>query len=107
MNGEVEYPDIRYVVYPVHLDGTLTGGPPAMRHDPDCGHFRFGGGKILGSPILATDEQMRMLRACQDCATRRSDSSGSQATRQDGKLGELCPTCHQTMSLTGVCDNCN
>jgi hypothetical protein len=76
MNAEVEHPEIKYVVYPVHLDGTLTGAPPRMRHDPDCGHFVWGnktvGYKTLGTPVLATPEQMKTLRACKSCLARRS-----------------------------------
>ncbi len=56
MAEEVEHPDIRYVVYPVHLDGTLTGAEPRLRHDPDCGHFEWGDGTILGTPVLATSD---------------------------------------------------
>ncbi len=72
VSAAVEHSDIRYVVDPVHLDGTLTGQPPRMRHDPDCGHFKWGDGTILGTPKLATDEQMRVLRACKHCVKRRS-----------------------------------
>jgi hypothetical protein len=103
----VEHPDIRYVVYPVHLDGTPTGELPRMRHDPDCSHFAWGGGKILGTPVLATEEQMRTLRACKSCVERRStSSSGNMPGYKEGKVGRLCPTCHQVMPLTGVCDDC-
>jgi hypothetical protein len=107
MAEEVEHPDIRYVVYPVHLDGTLTGAEPRLRHDPDCGHFEWGDGTILGTPVLATDEQMQTLKACKSCISRRGESHG--AIRQgakDARSGRLCPTCHQVMPLTGVCDNC-
>jgi hypothetical protein len=74
VSPEVKHPDIRYVVYPVHRDGTPTGALPRMRHDPDCGHFEWGDGEILGTPVLATDEQMRTLRACKSCVERRSNS---------------------------------
>ena len=108
MSAEVEHPDIRYVVYPVHRDGTPTGGLPRMRHDPDCGHFDWGGGEILGTPVLATDEQMKALRACTTCVERRFGSLGGGAPgRTEGKLGQLCPICHQLMPLTRICDNCN
>jgi hypothetical protein len=108
MTGEIAHPDIRYVVYPVHRDGTPIGGLPRMRHDPDCGHFDWGDGEILGTPVLATEEQMRLLKACTSCVTRRSDSmAGSpRRTGSGGKLGDLCPQCRQVMSLTGICDNC-
>jgi hypothetical protein len=74
VSPEVEHPDIRYVVYPVHRDGTPTGALPRMRHDPDCGHFEWENGEILGTPVLATAEQMRTLRACKSCVERRSNS---------------------------------
>lgn len=67
MADAVEYPDIRHVVYPVHLDGTLTGSKPRMRHDPGCGHFKWPGGILLGTPVQATKEQMRSLKACKSC----------------------------------------
>jgi hypothetical protein len=107
VSPKVEHPDIRYVVYPVHRDGTPTGALPRMRHDPDCGHFDWGDGEILGTPELATDEQMRTLRACKSCAESRSTSArGSTPGSKEGKVGSLCPTCYQVMPLTGVCDNC-
>jgi hypothetical protein len=58
MVDAVEHPGIRYVVYPVHLNGMPTGAQPRLRPE-------------------------------------------------DGKTGGLCPTCNQTMPLTGVCDNCS
>lgn len=103
----VEYPDIRHVVSPVHLDGTLTGAKPRLRHHPDCGHFEWPDGVVLGTPELATDEQMRTLRACKSCISSRGGPSDS--TRQgarEARTGGLCPTCHQTLPLTGQCDNC-
>jgi hypothetical protein len=107
MAEAVEHPDIRYVVYPVHLDGTLTGAEPRLRHDPDCGHFESGEGTILGTPVLATEEQMQTLSACKSCISRRDESTD--AARQDVKAarsGTLCPTCNQVMPLTEICDNC-
>jgi hypothetical protein len=53
-SGAAEYPEIRYVVYPVHRDGMLTGAQPRLRHDPGCGHFDWGDGVALGTPVLAT-----------------------------------------------------
>lgn len=50
MTDVVEYPDIRHVVPPVHLDGTLTGARPRMRHNPGCGHFKWPDGTVLGTP---------------------------------------------------------
>jgi hypothetical protein len=107
VSGEIEHPDIRYVVYPVHVNGTLTGELPRMRHDPDCGHFEWRHGRTLGTPVLATGEQMRTLRACKSCVDRRSDSlTAGPPALTEGRLGQLCPTCHQVMPLTGICDNC-
>jgi hypothetical protein len=108
MAGTIEDPDIRYVVYPVHLDGALTGGKPRLRHDPDCSHFEWGDGTILGTPQLATEEQMQTLRACKTCIDARSGSAkGARPGMKDGRIGEVCATCNQAMPLTGVCDNCN
>jgi hypothetical protein len=74
MAGAAEHPNIRYVVYPVHLDGTLTGAKPRLRHDPGCSHFEWRDGTHLGTPVLATDEQMRILNACKSCIQRRGKS---------------------------------
>jgi hypothetical protein len=91
----------------VHRDGIPTGALPRMRHDPDCGHFEWEDGEMLGTPVLATDEQMRALRACKSCVERRSGSSSpSTFGYKEGKVGRLCPICYQVMPLTGVCDNC-
>jgi Restriction endonuclease len=40
MTDAAVYPNIKYVVRPVHLDSTLTGAKPRMRHNPGCGHFK-------------------------------------------------------------------
>jgi hypothetical protein len=107
MAGEVEHPDIRYVVYPVHLDGTLTGAKPRLRHDPDCSHFEWGDGIVLGTPVLATDEQMRTLSACKTCIASHGESPGDvRQSARDSRTGGLCPGCNQVMPLTGICDNC-
>ncbi len=53
MITEIEHPEIRYVVPSIHrTDGTLNGKPPKMRHDPDCTHYNFRGGKRWGTPEL-------------------------------------------------------
>jgi hypothetical protein len=107
MAGTIDHPDVRYVVYPVHLDGTPTGAEPRLRHDPNCSHFEWGDGTVLGTPQVATEEQMQTLRACKTCIeTRHGPHGGSHPDGRDGKTGALFPTCNQTMSLTGVCDNC-
>ena len=106
--GTIEHPDIRYVVYPVHLDGIPTGAEPRLRHDPDCSHFEWGDGTILGTPRLATEEQMQALRACKTCIAARAESpKGARSGVRDGRIGEVCPTCNQAMPLTRVCDNCS
>jgi hypothetical protein len=74
MSTGLEYPDIRYVVYPIRLDGTLSGKPPRKRHDPECSHYNFRGGRRLGTPVLATEEQMRTLEACTTCINKRVKS---------------------------------
>lgn len=108
MMGEIEHPDIRHVVYPVHMDNRRTGAEPRLRHYPDCTHFEWRGGLRLGTPILATDEQMRTLRACQSCAGRRGGSSGSSRDKPDGaRTGGLCAGCIELLPLTGRCDNCD
>ncbi len=71
MTSPVEHPDIQYVIAPRHLDGTPAGTKPRMRHHADCSHFDMRGGVRLGSPVLATDEQMRTLRACKTCIARQ------------------------------------
>jgi hypothetical protein len=107
MADEVEHPDIRYVVYPVHLDETPTGAEPRMRHYADCGHFEWPDGVRLGTPAVATDEQMRTLRACKTCVKSRGESSGAiRGKPSEARTGGLCPTCHQMLPLTGLCDNC-
>ena len=77
MMTEIEHPEIRYVVYSNSIrrtDGTLNGKPPSMRHDPDCTHYNFRGGKRWGTPVLATEEQMRTLKACTTCVKKRAKS---------------------------------
>jgi hypothetical protein len=37
--GIIEHPDTRYLAYLVHVDGTLTGAKPRLRHNPDCSHL--------------------------------------------------------------------
>jgi hypothetical protein len=36
----------------------------------------------------------------------REWSGGGQAGRTSGRTGSVCPTCHQTVPLTGICDWC-
>jgi hypothetical protein len=103
----VEYPNIKFVSYPVHLDGTRTGAQPRMRHFPGCGHFDWGDGTILGTPELATAEQMQVLLACKSCMGSRGLSSrDAGSVAKEGRTGAVCPSCNQLMPLTGTCDNC-
>jgi hypothetical protein len=108
MASTVEHPDIRYVVYPVHLDGALTGAAPRLRHDPDCAHFEWGDGDRLGAPVLATAKQLRTLKACKSCVETRGVAPKIDGL--DGKharTGDLCPKCYQLKPLTGICFNCD
>ena len=108
VTATIEHPGIRYVVCPVHLDGTLTGEKPRLRHDPDCSHFEWRDGTILGTPQLATEEQMRTLRACKTCIGVRAGSSEDAGPGiKGGRIGEVCPSCNEAMPLTRVCDNCS
>jgi hypothetical protein len=102
-----EHPDIRYVVYPVHRDGTLTGAKPRLRHSPGCSHFEWGDGTLLGTPVLASAEQLAALQACKSCIGRGGGPTRTtrQAVRVE-RTGGLCPTCSQLMPLTGICDRC-
>jgi hypothetical protein len=103
----VEYPNIKFVSYPVHLDGTRTGAQPRMRHFPGCGHFDWGDGTILGTPELATEEQMQILLACKSCMGSRGLSSrDAGSVANESRTGAVCLTCNQLMPLTGTCDNC-
>jgi hypothetical protein len=108
MAGLVEHPDIRYVVYPMHVDGTPTRAKPRLRHDPDCSHFEWGDGTVLGTPQLATEEQMQTLPACKTCVEpRHGPRDDSRHDGKDSRTGRLCPTCYRTTPLTGICDNCS
>ncbi len=102
------HPEIRHVVYPVHRDGSRTGAQPRLRHDPDCGHFEWEDGVRLGTPELASDEQMRTLRACKTCIGSRGEASGTVRGKwREARAGGLCRTCNQLLSLTGRCDACD
>lgn len=70
MTDAAKYPNIKYVVRPVHLDSTLTGAKPRMRHNPGCGHFKWPDNAVLGTFEPATPEQMQTLRACKSCIKR-------------------------------------
>jgi hypothetical protein len=76
------YPEIKYVVNPVHRDGTLIGTPPRMRHDLDCGHFDWGNGEMLGTPELASPEQIRTLGACEHCVEARDKNPPGHGARK-------------------------
>src|SRR5260370_28038612 len=88
MAGAGDHPDIRFVVDPVHMDGTLTGAKPRMRHRPDCRHFKWPGGKVLGTPVPATEAQMRSLRPCKSCIASRG-SVGDALQRSEEHTSEL------------------
>jgi hypothetical protein len=95
MAGAVDHPDIRFVVDPVHMDGTLTGAKPRMRHRPGCRHFKWPNGKALGTPVLATEAQMRSLRPCKSCVASRGSARGE------------TPPKHERAQRWGPCAGCN
>lgn len=108
MTSEVQHPDIRYVVNPVHLDETPIGTKPRKRHYPDCSHFEWPNGMRLGTPILATDEQMRTLKPCKTCVDSKGSSSTPDRDHASGaRTSSLCPDCNEMLPLTGRCFNCN
>jgi hypothetical protein len=107
MASTIEHPGIRFVSYPVHLDGTRTGAQPRKRHNPGCGHYDWEDGTIPGTPEPATGKQMETLPACKACIGSRGLSSrDSRSAAKEGRTGEVCSTCYQLMPLTGTCDNC-
>ncbi len=104
----IGHPEIRYVVPPVDMNGVATGHAPRKRHDVDCGHFTFDGDTVLGSPQLATEEQMRDVPPCRDCVSRTASAEReSQARGSAGPTGPLCPTCFVSTPLNGTCDTCD
>ncbi len=108
MKSEIEHADITHVVNPVHMDGTLTGAAPRLRHYPDCSHFDWADGVRLGTPIPATPEQMRGLRACKTCIdSGGGDGSGAARQEEQSRTGDLCPNCRQMLPLTRHSDNCD
>jgi ssDNA-binding Zn-finger/Zn-ribbon topoisomerase 1 len=108
MARTVEYPSIKFVSYPVHLDGTKTGAQPRMRHFPGCSHFDGGDGTIPGTPELATKKQMETLNVCKTCMGSRGLSTrGAGSLKTESRTGVVCPTCSQQMPLTGTCDRCD
>jgi hypothetical protein len=75
MMTEIEHPEIRYVVWGVRrADGTRNGEPPKKRHDRDCTHYNFRGGKRWGTFEEATGEQMRTLEAWTTCVRKHAKS---------------------------------
>lgn len=65
-----EWPTVEWLKVPVDIETGLPSGTPIrMRHFRDCVHwYRDAQGELLGAPpVLATDEQMRELPACQNC----------------------------------------
>lgn len=104
----ISHPEINYVVTPVDMNGAVTGAAPRMRHDLDCGHFKFDDGTVLGTPQLASEEQMRDLPPCKDCVNRTSSPpSESRAGGAAGPTGPVCPKRFVATPLSGVCDTCD
>lgn len=92
-------------MFPVHKDGTPTGQQPRLRHDPKCEHFDLGDGDVLGTPVLASADQMSGLKACKSCVEARAARQSRKG--RDGPVGSVCPKCFQARSLTGICGNCD
>jgi hypothetical protein len=85
--GAAGYPDIRYVVYPAHRDGTPIGTEPRLRHDFGCSHLCAGcwlslrqiellaGGPAAAAMLHAAGVNLRAagvtLRSCADGARNR------------------------------------
>lgn len=95
------HPEIRYVAYPVHVDGTPTCQPPRMRDDLVCGgkHFDWRNGEVRHPDASdpGPDEEARGLRALRRSRARNSPGQA---------LANVCPSGRQVMPLTGVRDNC-
>lgn len=92
----VAYPTVEYVKEPVDLRGDETGRPIKMRHFERCDHWyrEADGTQLLGGPArLASDEQMRILRPCKDCASAAERAGHPvravrQPTASDWSLGD-------------------
>ena len=48
----------------------------------------------------------QMLTYCSDHLSEREWRESGQPERGRGRRGAVCPTCHVTMPLTGICDEC-
>lgn len=102
----IDHPEIAFVVPRVKLDGSASGLSVTMRHDLDCGHFKYPDGSSLGTPVRATEEQMSTLPACKDCIAKVKDRHRTVSV--DGvRTGGICPTCFVAMPVAGNCEYCD
>jgi hypothetical protein len=94
----------------MRVPNTLNSAMPGVSRGLSRGRREVGsgaGGHVVGTPELATDEQMQTLRACKTCIQTRGESSRDASYGvNESRTGGLCPTCNQAMPLTGNCDNC-
>jgi hypothetical protein len=100
MAGTVEHPDIRYVVHPVHLDGTPTGAMPRLRHDPDCSHFEWEDGTVLGTPQLAAREDLTTAADDFEWLTAQLRDHREPAIQRLGRLTALLDILAWTIGCT-------
>ena len=78
-----------------------------MARPQNCSHFEWGDSAILGTPKLATEEQMQTLRACKTgIAARAQSSKDAREGMKNGRIGEICPICNPATPLTEICNNC-
>lgn len=107
MPVSIAYPEIDHVLPPVGMDGTPTGAKPRKRHHPDCGHFTFPDGSTLGTPRVATAQELRALPPCKDCIDRTQEAAPApKPVSWDTPAGRLCPNCFVEMPVIGQCYTC-
>lgn len=81
-SGVYAWPTVEWVKIPVHRsNGTPNGSPIRMRHFLDCMHwYRDDKGDLLGDPpMVATNEQMRDLPPCHDCAKQAASAANPES----------------------------
>jgi alkylated DNA nucleotide flippase Atl1 len=73
-----DWPTIEWAKVPIDRESEEPNGSPIrMRHFLDCPHwYRDADGRLLGEPpLLATDDQMRSLPACQTCVVKAESAN--------------------------------
>lgn len=76
-----------------------------MRHLEDCGHFHADG-RAAGTPVRASEPQLRSLPPCKSCISRRGDALRTTAPKRSDRYGEPCPKCFMAVPLAGECETC-